>query len=209
MVLLLPSPLLCMEPALDQLHFYFHPSPALSGTSSGPPPFPQALALLPLCLARVSSPAPSAASPHNHDQIIPSNLLPVHLFVCFVCKQDYTKTTKWISTKVGGRMWYGSKNQFNFGVNLDQIADPVFFISFYLIFPLFFLGIIHELKLGWTDAFVGCICGSVKSLHCDTVDLQLWPWKDAAPEMRHGLNLDWNIINVVYCCTSCSHVTKA
>ena len=47
--------------------------------------------------------------------------LPIHLWDC---EQDYMRTTEQITTKPGGRMWYGSgKNPLHFG------GDPNFSLS--------------------------------------------------------------------------------
>ena len=58
------------------------------------------------------------------------------LLVClFVCEQGGTKTTEWITMKLGGRMWYESgKHQFNFGADPDRGADPgiTFFIASFM-----------------------------------------------------------------------------
>ena len=49
---------------------------------------------------------------------------------CFVCKQDYGKTAKRISTKIGERMWYWSgKKSSIFSANLDQGGDFYFKLS--------------------------------------------------------------------------------
>ena len=51
----------------------------------------------------------------------------------FFCMQHYTKTSEWISMKLGERMWYGSeKNPVHFRADQDPGADPgILFSTFF------------------------------------------------------------------------------
>ena len=56
----------------------------------------------------------------------------VGLFVsCLFCEQNYTKTTGWISTKLGWMMGLGpEQTPSTFGLNLDKEMDQGLFLLF-------------------------------------------------------------------------------